>query len=224
MCGLASFGVSPCCSTLQNYFVVTWGQLPPGPASGVSNIFLNSDWSIRDTRDCQVFRYRFVYRNILSLGFQILAPGFCHVWCHDTPELVSLRFEFELSLPVFRARARAPCHVSELPSPPPGPRVAIELPVCDVYSNLPVPVYPRVCGMDGAGAPGGENRRCECSTSASPCCPGCPPQGRVMATAIRMSVPTFVLTMFLSHRRGEDSRNLESCENLSRAHPGEEDP
>ena len=74
----------------KRYFVVIWGQLPPGPASGVSKIFLNSDWSIRDTRDCQVFRYRFVYRNILSLGFQILAPGFCHVWCHDTPELVSL--------------------------------------------------------------------------------------------------------------------------------------
>ena len=151
MCGLASFGVSPCCSTLQKYFVVIWGQLPPGPASGVSKIFLNSDWSIRDTRDCQVFRYRFVYRNILSLGFQIFSTRLLSCLVSRYTGASLLEFEFELSLPVSEPGPGLPVMFLSCPLRRPGPGSPLSF-LCVTFTLISqCPSIPACVGWTGRG-------------------------------------------------------------------------
>ena len=76
----------------KKYFVVIWGQLPPGPASGVSKNI--SEFRLEYSRHTGLSSFQIslcISQYSLARVSDFEHPALCHVWCHDTPELVSLR-------------------------------------------------------------------------------------------------------------------------------------
>ena len=151
MSGLASFEGSPCCRTLQKYFVAIWDQLPPGPASGVSKNI--SEFRLEYSRHTGLSSFQislcisqYSLARVSDFSTRLLS---CLVSRYTGASL--LEVEFELSLPVSEPGPGLPVMFLSCPLRRPGPGSPLSF-LCVTFTLISqCPSIPACVGWTGRG-------------------------------------------------------------------------